>query len=118
MQLAAWLHRTTPDHNPPGKVTPFRLLFGRDSRTQVDAATPTPDGENLAVYTPSSLTAVKPFTGYKRSAMFCSTATNRDRSECAELLLLRSSLITSDPQDFAMTLTTSMLTSYGAWSWD
>ena len=47
MQLAVWLHRTTPYPNVPDKATPFRLLFGRDSRTQVDAATPTLDGENL-----------------------------------------------------------------------
>ena len=40
MQPAPWLHRTTPD-------PPFILLFGRDSRTQMDVASPSPDDEDM-----------------------------------------------------------------------
>ena len=47
VQPALWLHRTTPDPQLPGKATPFRLLFGRDCRTQIDATSPSPDNEGM-----------------------------------------------------------------------
>ena len=47
VQLALWLHRTTPDPRLPSKATPFRLLFGRDCRTQMDATSPSPDNEGI-----------------------------------------------------------------------
>ena len=37
VQPALWIHRTTPDLRLLGKPTPFRLFFGRDARTQLDA---------------------------------------------------------------------------------
>ena len=77
MHLPVWLHRTAPDPNRPGNVTPFRPLFGHDIPTQLDAATPTPDDENLEECTPSSLTAVKPFTKYKKSVMLCKSPQRR-----------------------------------------
>ena len=40
LQPALWIHRTTPDLLLPGKPTPFRLFFGRDARTQLDATHP------------------------------------------------------------------------------
>ena len=42
-----WLHRTTLDPRLPGKTTPFRLLFGRDCRTQMDARILSLDVEGL-----------------------------------------------------------------------
>ena len=45
VQPALWLHRTTPDPRLPNNATPFRLLFGRDCRTQMDATSPHPDNE-------------------------------------------------------------------------
>jgi len=43
--------RLTASHNNGSQSSwqaiPFCVLFGRDSRTQVDTATPTLDGENL-----------------------------------------------------------------------
>ena len=47
VQPALWLRRTTPDPRLPGKVTPFRLLFGRDCRTQMDATSPSPDSQGI-----------------------------------------------------------------------
>ena len=47
MQPALWLHRTTSDPRLPGKTPPFRLLFGCDYRTQVDATSPSPDNEGM-----------------------------------------------------------------------
>ncbi|CAN0473025.1 unnamed protein product, partial [Ascophyllum nodosum] len=47
VQPALWLYRTTSDLRLPGKVTPFRLLFGRDYRTQMDATSPNPDKEGM-----------------------------------------------------------------------
>ena len=47
VQPALWLHRTTPDPRLPGKATPFRLLFVRDCRTQMDATLPSPDDEGM-----------------------------------------------------------------------
>ena len=44
VQPALWIHRTTPDLRLPGKPTPFRLFFGRDARTQLDATHPEIDG--------------------------------------------------------------------------
>ena len=41
---AMWTHRTTPDLSLPGKPTPYRLFFGRDVRTQLDATHPEIDG--------------------------------------------------------------------------
>ena len=40
VQPAVYIHRTTPDLRLPGKPTPFRLFFGRDVRTQLDATHP------------------------------------------------------------------------------
>ena len=45
VQPALWLHRNTPDPRLPNKATPFRLLFGLDCRTQMDATSPSPDNE-------------------------------------------------------------------------
>ena len=47
MRLTVWPHRTTPDPRLPGKSTPFRLLFGRDCRTQMNATSPSPDDEGM-----------------------------------------------------------------------
>ena len=47
VQPALWLHRATPDPLLPSKATPFRLLFGRDCRTQIDATSPRPDDEGM-----------------------------------------------------------------------
>ena len=47
VQSSLWLHRTTLDPRLPGKATPFRLLFGRDCRTQMDAASPSLDDEGM-----------------------------------------------------------------------
>ena len=42
-----WLHRTTPDPWLPGKVTLFRLLFGQNCRTQMNATSPSPDDDGM-----------------------------------------------------------------------
>ena len=42
-----WLHWTIPDPRLPGKANPFRLLFGRDCRTQIDATSPSSDDEGM-----------------------------------------------------------------------
>ena len=47
VQPALWLHRTTPDPRLPGKATPFRLLFSRGCRTQMDATSPSPTDEGM-----------------------------------------------------------------------
>ena len=47
VQPTLWLHRTNPGPRLPGKATPFRLLFGRDCRTQMDATSPSPDDEGM-----------------------------------------------------------------------
>ena len=47
MQPALWLYRTTPDLRLPGKATPFRLLFGRDYCTQMDAISSSLDDEGM-----------------------------------------------------------------------
>ena len=44
VQPALWIHRTTPDLRLPGKPTAFRLFFGRDTSTQLDATHPEIDG--------------------------------------------------------------------------
>ena len=36
-----------PDPRLPGRATPFRLLIGRDCRTQMDATSPSPDDEGM-----------------------------------------------------------------------
>jgi len=41
---ACWIQRVTPDPSLPSSPTPFRLLFGRDARTQLDSITPVVDG--------------------------------------------------------------------------
>ena len=47
VQPTLWLHRTTHDLRLPGKVTPFRSLFGRGCRTQMDATLPSLDDEGM-----------------------------------------------------------------------
>ena len=42
-----WLYPTTPDPSLPNSATPFRLLFGRDARTQIDAVSPDLDETEL-----------------------------------------------------------------------
>ena len=44
VQLALWIRRTTPDLRVPGQPTPFRIFFGRDARTHLDATHPEIDG--------------------------------------------------------------------------
>ena len=41
------MHRAIPDPRLSGKATPFRLLLGRDCRTQMDATSPSPDDEGM-----------------------------------------------------------------------
>ena len=47
MQPARWLQSTTPLPRLPGSPTPFKLLFGRDVRSQIDAVTPELDGSDF-----------------------------------------------------------------------
>ena len=47
VQPALWLHQTTLDPRLPSKATPFRLLLGRDCRTQMGATSPSPDDEGM-----------------------------------------------------------------------
>ena len=47
MKLALWLHRTSPDPRLPGSPTPFRLLFGHDVHTQIEAVPPDLDNSEL-----------------------------------------------------------------------
>ena len=47
VQPALWLHRPTPDPRLPGKATPFRLLIGRDYRTEMEATSPSPNDEGM-----------------------------------------------------------------------
>ena len=47
VQPALWLHQTAPDPRVPGTATPFRLLFRRDCRTQMDVTSPSPDDEGM-----------------------------------------------------------------------
>ena len=47
VQPALWLHRTSPDPRLPGSPTPFRLLFRRDVRTQIEAVSPDLDNSEL-----------------------------------------------------------------------
>jgi hypothetical protein len=47
VQSALWLHRTALDLRLPGKTNPFRLLFGRDCRTQMDATSSSPDNDGM-----------------------------------------------------------------------
>ncbi|CAM9973671.1 unnamed protein product [Choristocarpus tenellus] len=42
---ACWAQRTTPDLSDPLNPTSFRVLFGRDPRTQLDAVIPKLDGD-------------------------------------------------------------------------
>ena len=44
---ACWIQRTTPDPTLPGNPTPFRLLFGRAPRTQLDTITRNVDGREF-----------------------------------------------------------------------
>ena len=47
VQPALSLHWTTPDPRLLSKATPFRLVFGHDCRTQMDATSPSPDNESM-----------------------------------------------------------------------
>ncbi|CAM9280224.1 unnamed protein product, partial [Choristocarpus tenellus] len=42
---AFWAQRTTPDPYDPPNPIPFRVLFGRDPRTQLEALIPKLDGD-------------------------------------------------------------------------
>ena len=44
---ACWIQRTTPNPRLPSSGTPFRILFGRDARSNLDALTPTLDGDTF-----------------------------------------------------------------------
>ena len=44
VQPALWIYRTSPGVNLPGNPTPFRRIFRRDARTQLDATHPEIDG--------------------------------------------------------------------------
>ena len=43
VRTACWIQRTTPDPCLPSGGTPFRILFGRDAHTNLDALTPALD---------------------------------------------------------------------------
>ena len=44
---ACWIQRTTPNPRLPSSGTPFRILFGRDARSNLDALTPALDDDTL-----------------------------------------------------------------------
>ena len=83
VQPALWLYRTNPDPRLPGKATPFRLLFGRDCRTQMDATSPSPDDDGMdwMDYITSSPTRVKTFVKCRKFAKTYSTAMGREASD-------------------------------------
>ena len=37
--MATWIHRITPDEALPGNASPYRMLFGREPRSHIDAVT-------------------------------------------------------------------------------
>ena len=41
---ACWIQWVTPDPSLPANMMPFRILFGRDARTQIDTWTLNIDG--------------------------------------------------------------------------
>ena len=45
--VATWIHRVTPDTTLPGGASPYRILFGRDPRSHIDAVTPALDSNTL-----------------------------------------------------------------------
>lgn len=47
MTPACWIQQTTPDPHLPLGATPFRVLFGRDIRPNLDALTPKSDGDDF-----------------------------------------------------------------------
>ena len=47
VEAACWIQRTTPDPRLPSGGTPFRILFGRDARTNLDALTPVLDDDSF-----------------------------------------------------------------------
>ena len=46
-RAACWIQTTTPDPCLPPGGTPFRILFGRDALTNLDAVTPALDGDGF-----------------------------------------------------------------------
>ena len=81
VQPTLWLHRTTPDLRLPGKATPFRLLFGRDCRTQMDVTSRSPDDEGMDGLHNIIADKVKTFVNCRKFAKTYSTAMSRDNSD-------------------------------------
>ena len=50
VQPALWLQRTTPFRGASGQPHSFKLLFGRDLRSQINAVTPELDGSDFLQY--------------------------------------------------------------------
>ena len=81
VQSALWLHRTTPDPRLPDKATPFRLLFGRDCRTQMDATSPSPDDEGIDGLHNLIADKTENLCKCRKFARTYSTAMSRDASD-------------------------------------
>lgn len=47
MTLGCWIQRTMPDPHLPSGATPFHVLFRHDTRENLGALTPKPDGDNF-----------------------------------------------------------------------
>ena len=45
--VATWIHRVTPDESLPGGASPYRILFGREPRSHIDAMTQALDGDSF-----------------------------------------------------------------------
>lgn len=39
VHVATWIHLVTPDKSLPGGASPYRILFGRESRSHIDVVT-------------------------------------------------------------------------------
>ena len=60
VRASCWIQRTTPDPRLPSGGTPFRILFGRDSRSNLDALTPAMDGDPFCTALDASVAGKQP----------------------------------------------------------
>lgn len=79
--MATWIYRLGPDESLPGRASPYNVLFGRGSCTQLDELVPTLDDATLGGRLERTMADKRQMARRKREAPVQRQATKNRRRE-------------------------------------
>lgn len=89
--IATWIHRMEPDDSLTGGASPYRMLFGRDPRTQLDDLAPTLDDDAVGAGLERTIEDKRQMAREVRTALTQRQASKNRQREAANARIARTS---------------------------